>query len=376
MGRMLLLVTVLMTGLIGMTSFNISNSNVRMIKNSHTEYSRVQAKNLAQSGVDWAIRKIMNDTTWYGEKNFTVPTGKISVLVTNTSSRYPDGPDMNEYGKRIQSYGYADGQYVLVDVVVQMPAASGVPNFFKYALAAEQTLSLGGDIQVVDAGNSSWNADVHTNQDLEISGSSLVKGFGTYNGILDPRPNKPTRFFQPNSNPYNLQVARQVDKIDIPEFDPSDYIAAANRVTWGNLSISGSTTLGSKEAPLIWYVSGNLTIHGNFTGYGVFIVDGTITVSGNTTFNSLDPLGNNLGLYSGTRVVLGGNTNFVVQAQILSAGDITFQGNVELHGLATSRGSISLGGVPKVYYRPATESLCTPFWKGEKIKPMIVSYYQ
>ncbi|HPI73170.1 MAG TPA: hypothetical protein PLZ01_07170 [bacterium] len=213
MGRMLLLVTVLMTGLIGMTSFNISNSNVRMIKNSHTEYSRVQAKNLAQSGVDWAIRKIMNDTTWYGEKNFTVPTGKISVLVTNTSSRYPDGPDMNEYGKRIQSYGYADGQYVLVDVVVQMPAASGVPNFFKYALAAEQTLSLGGDIQVVDDGNSSWNADVHTNQDLEISGSSLVKGFGTYNGILDPRPNKPTRFFQPNSNPYNLQVARQVDKI-------------------------------------------------------------------------------------------------------------------------------------------------------------------
>jgi len=73
MGRMLLLVTVLMTGLIGMTSYNMSNSNVRMIKNSYTEYSRVQAKNLAQSGVDWAIRKIMNDTTWYGEKILPCP---------------------------------------------------------------------------------------------------------------------------------------------------------------------------------------------------------------------------------------------------------------------------------------------------------------
>lgn len=376
MGRMLLLVTVLMTGLIGMTSYNISNSNVRKIKNSHTEYSRVQAKNLAQSGVDWAIRKIMNDTTWYGTNDFTVPTGKISVLITNTSSRYPDGPNMNESGKRIQSYGYADGQYVLVDVVVQMPAASGVPNFFKYALACEETMDLGGSIQVVDDGNSAWNADVHTNQDLEINGSALVEGFGTYNGILDPRPNKPTRFFKPNSNPYNMQVARQVDKIDIPEFDASDYIAAANRVTYGNLSISGSTTLGSKEAPLIWYVTGNLTIHGNFTGYGVFIANGTITVSGNTTFNSLDPLGNNLGLYSGTSVVLGGNTSFVVQAQIFSDGDITFQGNTQLHGLATSRGSIQLGGTPSVYYRPATESLCTPFWHGQSTKPRIVSYYQ
>lgn len=62
----------------------------------------------------------------------------------------------------------------------------------------------------------------------------------------------------------------------------------------GNVSLSSLPNPGTASAPQIIVVNGNVTISGNFTGYGILVVTGspgnpggTLTVSGNVNWNGL-----------------------------------------------------------------------------------------
>jgi hypothetical protein len=85
------------------------------------------------------------------------------------------------------------------------------------------------------------------------------------------------------------------------------------------------TSPGTLAAPQIIYVNGDLTLSGNFTGYGILVVTGTFTAKGSNTWNGLI---------------------FVVGAgQFIDKGTSTFNGAVVV---ANTSGTGTALGVPNV----------------------------
>ncbi len=375
MGRMLILLVLGTSIIFGMTTLNMNNSNTRMLNATVEDYETQQARNLAKSGIDLAVSKIFQDTTWTGVSNLQVAGGKLDVSINSTTSLYPNGEDMGENGREVSAVGTVAGHSVTVKAVLQLPQGSGVPPFFNYALLSEEDLALTGNISIRDANASGINSNIHTNEDLTVRGNASIKGFGSYAGSASFQPNNPSRFFNPNDNPESLPVTAQTSAITIPEFDPSEYVGIATDTYSGTLTLAGNHSLGTKENPKIWYVDGDLHISGNFSGYGVFIVTGNIHLTGNSSVIAADPLGNNLGFYSGGDILMTGNTT--IDAQIFSNNNISMRGNIRLNGLATARNTIDLYGNVAVYYKPAAQNLTAPFWSGSEMgKPVVVSYYE
>jgi Tfp pilus assembly protein PilX len=88
---------------------------------------------------------------------------------------------------------------------------------------------------------------------------------------------------------------------------------------------SSFTSPGTLAAPQIIYVNGDLTLSGNFTGYGILVVTGTFTAKGNNTWNGLI---------------------FVVgSGQFIDKGTSTFNGAVVV---ANTSGTGTALGVPNV----------------------------
>lgn len=376
MGRMMLLLVVAVGVIFGLTSYSMMQANTRMTFNAVSEYARIQAKSLAESGVEYAIMMLAQDSSFCTATTLQAANGQMSIQLQNTYSRFPGGPNVGEWGKLVTSIGTYYDQSVTVKAVIQIPHSHEVPPWMKFALISDKDLDLGGDIYIMDDGNTAWNADVHTNEDLSANGSVLVEGFGSYVQYITLHPNVTTRFFVPNVNPANASVTRKVAQIPIPVFDPSAYIASATQVITGASTTlnANNLVLGTKENPEIIYVAGDLYLSGSFSGYGVFIVMGDVHVTGNVTTTSVDPLGNNLGFYSAKGIIFHGNA--AATGQFFAKNDITFGGGNALHGMAVSKSAMLFQGSVNLYYRPASSNLTEPFWPGELLRPKIVSYYQ
>ena len=376
MGKMMLIVVISFGVIFSIISFNMMQANTRMTYNAVNEYSRMQAKGLAESGIDYSIMKIAQDTSWCTATRLSASGGTIDMTVVNTRSHFPDGPDVGEKGKVITSVGRFSGQTVTIRAVVQIPVIPEVPPWMRSALMSDQDLVLSGAVTVEDDGNPLWNADVHTNDDLFVNGIVRVEGFGSYYDNMVLHPNLASRFFIPNVNPASAPVAQQRPQVAIPVFNPAAYIAAATQVFRGATTIvnASNLVLGTYEHPEIIYIEGDLKLSGSFSGYGVYIVMGDIYVTGNVTTTSIDPLGNKLGFYSADDIFFAGNTS--ATGQMFAMDDVTFLGNNVLTGMVTAKGAMNFNGTVNVRYRPASANLTTPFWPGDIKRPQIVSYYQ
>ena len=386
MGRMILILLFGAGIIFSVQSLNINGSNVSMVSNSVSENRRLQAKDYAAGGIDFAIKSLSIDTTWTGVANKQLINGTVTISVQNTASRFYNGPNVNLVSARlITSVGAVGNQKDTIRAVLQLPnansAGNNVPAFLNYAVATGNNLTMNGNINIQDDNNTSWNANIHTNADFSMNGNNTVKGFLTYVGEAQSNPAwRLGTAITPNQNPDNLPNYSQSVAVTIPTFNPDDYKNIATTVYSNNKTISGNITLGNKASPQIIYVGGDLTISGNVTGYGVFIVKGNILLNGNVSVNAIDPGGSNLGLY--TAGDLNANGNVTITAQILTGGNANLNGNCKVYGSVTSKGTVNFNGNINVYYRPATSALTTPFWSSNSnngngvVRPEILSYYQ
>lgn len=373
MGRMLLFLVIGMGSLFTFATLNINYSNSRLVNTTIVKFEKTQAQNIAASGIEVAISKLNLDTTWTGVSTLQIANGTLIVSVANTNSRYPGGPNMGLTGMRlITSTGILNNQTVTIQSVVQLTSAPSVPPFLEYALASGEDLHLQGSIDIRDDNNPNWNANIHSNGNLETQGNAYdVRGFGTYSEELESNHNN----FTPNVNPNSDPVNAQIPPVTLPTFDPNDYIGIATSITEGNLTISGATTLGTKSNPAIYYVNGNLNFRGSTSGYGIFIVTGNITFNGNVSVTTVDPTGSNLGFYAGGNIEAHGNINLA--GQMYALGDIHANGNFTLVGSMTAKENIELSGNPTIRYRPANAALTDPLWPTEtNSRPLTVSYFE
>ena len=147
-------------------------------------------------------------------------------------------------------------------------------------------------------------------------------------------------------------------------------------VNLGNLTVSGTKTLGSSTDPAIIWVGGNLTFNGNVSGYGIFIVKGNVTFNGNVTCNYPAPASmENLAIYAREDVTLSGNVKVV--AQILTNHSLTMNGNNYLVGSAICQESITLNGSVDFKYFPANPALTSRIWpNGVEKRPDLTSYWE
>lgn len=362
-----------MGGLYSFGTLNINYSNARLVNTTIVKLENTQAENIATSGINLAISKLNLDTTWTGVNNLQFANGALTVSVVNTTSLYPGGPNMNLTRMRlITSTGTMNDQTVTIRSVLQLASTPAVPPFLKYAMATGENLQLQGSINIRDDYNANWNANIHSNANLQTTGNAYsVMGFGTYSGQLQSSHNN----FEPNLNPNSDPVTARIPQITLPTFNPTDYLSIATSVTNGNLTLSGALTFGTKSNPAIYYVNGNLDFRGSTTGYAIFIVTGNITFNGNVSVNSADPTGSTLGFYSGGNIEAHGNIN--IAGQMYSQGNIQANGNFTLVGSMTAKRNIQLSGNPTIRYRPANSALTQQFWStATNSRPVPVSYYE
>ncbi|MDX1740949.1 MAG: hypothetical protein R3178_06630, partial [Rhodothermales bacterium] len=105
-----------------------------------------------------------------------------------------------------------------------------VPPFMDYALMAQGDLVLKGSPSIdLSAYGTAENANIHTNNTLEISGSNVnVAGFGTYvDGVSANPVSALETSFTPVKNELNRDGVHPVAEITIPDFDASAYLATA-----------------------------------------------------------------------------------------------------------------------------------------------------
>ncbi len=380
MGRMLLILITGATILFSIAAVNMNSSNLAMVGNAVDDYYMTQAKNYAESGVEFALRQLSDDTAWTGGNTISFGQGSVTISAQTTYSQYANGPNINLVGARlVTSIGNAGGMKDTVLAVLQFPVSQdtsgNVPPFLDYAVATGNNLTMNGNVNIVDDNNPQWNANIHTNAEFQMNGNNMIKGFLTYYSEAHANPAKRLKTnIVPNQNPNNLPGYSQGPVVDIPTFNPDAYRNLATTVYPSNVTFNGNQTLGTKEKPQIIYVGGDLQINGNFNGYAVFIVRGNILVSGNVTVNS----GSNLGLY--TAGDLNANGNVTLDAQILTGGNANLNGNCKVYGSVTSKGTVNFNGNVNIYYKPATSALTEPLWPSNNngntpSRPQIISYY-
>lgn len=386
MGKMLLIL-IIGTGVIAtLTTHNMLQSSNQMLENAISEHNLTQARLNAESSFELAIKELLADTNFTQKNTILYGRGSGAITVSNTNSNLPDGPNAGRISVRqINATGKVNNKTVVVKSTILLQMGSNnpalmAPPFLKYGIISDQSIAMNGNILIRDDNNPLVNANVHTNSNFQMNGNNTIRGFLSYVGTAHSNPaSRLNTSFSPNVNPNNAPVHNRVSRVDIPTFDPDNYISKATHVYQNNLSLSGNRTLGTKEQPQIIYVGGDLTLSGNITGYAAFIVKGNINITGNVTITSPDPTGNNLGLY--TKQNLNVNGNVTLRAQVFANQNVNLGGNSRVYGGITAKGTVNFNGNVSIYYREPTPQLTQLFWPqaGTVIppkRPKLLAYYE
>lgn len=383
MGKMLLIVVMGAGIIFSVVSLTINKSNTSMVSNAAQEYESVMAKNYASSGIEFALKNLSDDTTWSGVNSKSLANGTFKITVVNTNAKYFNGPAAGVVkGRLITSIGTYSTSIDTIRAVLQLPTGTGSsvpPPFLDYAVCTGNNLSMNGNVLITDHNNNNWNSNIHTNANFSMNGNNTINGFLTYFGSAHSNPaSKMNSAISPNVNPNGDPTYSQIPKIDIPNYDPDDYKSIATTIYNTNVNLSGNRVLGSKASPEIIYVNGDLDLSGNISGYGMFLVKGNVIINGNVTVSSVDPNGNNLGLY--VKGDINANGNVKLYAQIYSNSNANLNGNIKIYGGITTKGTVNFNGNVSVYYRPTTTELTEPIWPqtggSSAARPTIISYFE
>lgn len=359
MGRALLIILLSSIVVFGIISIQTSRTSSEATQSSTDFYRDYYAKNIANSMVDMLKNKL-RDSVSFRVNNFNTQNllgGIVKYRVVDTllgANQLVKVQVLASYeGAKSQAEAYFNIRNVTTE---------DVPAFMKNAITGGTNVNLSGNVKVTHSGNM-LNANIHANNNFNMSGNSEVDGFVTYSGSASSSPpHALNNNIRPISNPHNLPVHFQTSPIQIPNIIPENYLGIATDIYYGNATFSGNVTLGTKTNPKVIYVTGNLNLSGNISGYGIFIVKGQTNISGNVTINSPDANFSNVGIFSGGNINLSGNVT--VAAQIFSNSNINVSGNVNLLGTLTAKGSVSTSGSVKIYYKPANSVLTKPIFGG------------
>jgi len=375
MGRAVLIILLVAIVTFGIYSIQVNRTTSDAGVSSSKYYRDFYAKNIANSMIDILKVKLSEDTSYrvHNVAGESLMNGKVYYRVVDTlinATRFVKINVLANYegvSKSAEAY-----------MVIEAIGGGGLPPFMKYAVFSGSNMTLNGGVTITHAGNN-LNANVHVNGNFRMNGNNSIDGFLTYTGFASSNPPQALiNRINPISNPENLPKHYQTSQINIPTFDPDQYLSRATDIYYGNKTFTGNITLGTKENPKIIFVTGDLIINGSVTGYGLFISKGNTIINGNVTINGPDPNVSNIGIYSGGDLIANGNVT--LNAQIFSNKNTILNGNVKVYGNVVSRQQVNFNGNVDIYYKPANEFLTKPVWgagtENNIVQVKMVHYYE
>ena len=275
--------------------------------------------------------------------------------------------------------------------IVDSEISDEVPEFMQYAIISESDLDLNGnvtvetneDLLVEGSKEAVYNANIHTNGSLALSGGAAsIRGFGTY---VDYDNVQHDEVFDPYENSAGDPVVQKVDQIDIPtaSFDPAaiyDAHFSSNKKETPSYTLSANQDFiaegATRQNPMVWHVQGDLTVDGNvqIDGYVMFLVDGDVNFTGNMQAGNSgsDQTESHMALYAGGNVDIGGTVD-VLSGQVYSQGNVTYHGTPTITGTVVAGNTATLKGTPNIYYHPASPAL-TRIWNPHMTVMELAAY--
>lgn len=301
----------------------------------------------------------------------------------------PDRVEITSTGQAVTGADTTD--YVIRAVYERGYTNIGVPPALRYAILADDDLTLQGNAHVVGS--------IHTNTDLGSIGNGFsVNGAATYTGGWDgsqgdnytggtayqdridvPAVAIPPATFTLQKNGTGGKKVFEIRAVDNPRDVNGDGAAAVSEGWYG---VTGK---GTEAAPYVLYVNGNLTISEDIRlpGHVKIYVSGNLLINSNARLTQVQP-GTPLPVpntatdaevlawrdtYARTNTIgvfVGGSTEFngtpFINAQLHSEGDVVYKGggNKLVLGGVVSRGQIVVQGNPRIYYNQAATSVFDP----------------
>ncbi len=357
MGKAVLIMILGSFFIFGIVNLTVNSSVTNATQNSIDYYAKNQARNISSSALRMALANLADNP------DLRISTPVFKNLFGGTASYKIEKVTKNRQDVlKITATGEFLGQ--TQTSIAYAPISNSVNNqevtpIFNFAIFSGKSIKIKDSKVLSD--NPAWNANIHSNGSVHIDKKSVINGFVSY--VKKFKGKNAEEVIKPNVNPAGEKTVFKTFKIEPPEFNPDKYEPIATDVYEKNLKINKDMTLGTPVNPKIIFVKGKLEVKKNvsFTGYGVFIVKKDIKLDGNVTINAVDPLGNNLGLYSKGKVKIKNGTT--VYGQIYGEKGIKLEKNAVVHGsLATGyKGKVDLKKDAVLYYRPATSSITKVF---------------
>ena len=218
------MLTTILLGLVAtsvLSTFNVFGDDPVDKIDALLNSSELQARELAVSGVEYAMTQLEEDGTWASSSTPTrIEFSGVDLFAAATRSEDPCDPGNSLANARfITSRALVGNEEVTVQAIIDRPGDDALPNALRYALYTGKRLYVDDQILVQDHKNLFRNTDVHTNGYLGIRGNGLVHGFGTYSGGLDVISGSVANVFNPNVNEGGSGVFRH-PSIDMPDIDP------------------------------------------------------------------------------------------------------------------------------------------------------------
>ncbi len=238
-----------------------------------------------------------------------------------------------------------------------------VPGLFQYALVSGGDLRLAERVQVILNGTGSINASIFANKKLDLGSSSvLVGGFGYYGESVSSTATA-SDVFKPRYNPMGITAYQRVPAIHIPQFSAMDYVPVASRSS-KTVTLRGNYALGTADAPMIWFIDGDIRTAGpvTFSGYGVLVATGAVDLKHDISAPSGAEA--TVGIFADKRIDAT-TKNIALAALLYSADEVCIEEGVKLLGNVTAAGRLELKKDAIVRYQPTSASLQDALSIGE-----------
>ena len=371
------LMTYILLGLVVTTVYTavqIVGSPADRGKDTEIRSTEIQARELAVSGVEFAVRKIAEEPDWARDElpeQVTLP----GVLIEATPTAWHDFVNesaSDENACFVVARSSVEDASARAEAIIERPGTWETPNALRYALYTGKNLQLGSGTIVRDLAGQRWNANVHTNGSLIIEDATLVQGFGTYGSTLDDSRAPAHGVFLPNVNRGGVGVYRH-PQIDPPIIDMARWDHLATRTYASSTTLAGEQHIGDAEKPGFWLIKGHCNLKANVRGTGVIFVEGDLRLYGSEVRTVVRDADEHL------CIIVSGNVfaeDAKHTANVVCNGSFYGRGKVFLYGSLSARGEINSSGTLDIFYRPLPAELAAMVWGKQPQPPRIAMYFE
>jgi len=253
MGKALLIIVLGFTTIMSTVTLSVNRRSLESVENFSEHYKISMARNVATSGINMALAKITEDSTWRsGYYNLSVSDADFDVLVQDHNTI----PSMSSMELRLESTAIYDDIAKTIDVLLGIP-----PDIADLAVFCTDTIE---------------NVTIYDENRVEDPSLAIQNA--------------------PDMLPFDKQslvnLAQTQGHVHAGDFTPG------NNYPNGDFYYDAPNNI-----PNVIHVSGNITFSGGKTAYGIYVVEGNAVMDGSARLEGVIYLPN-----PGSIVIHGGGS--------------------------------------------------------------------